>query len=330
MAQTGNWMHKLIVTSTIALLFLGCNPNRHVPEVVELNPAPHFNSDSAFAFIQNQLAFGPRTHGAEGHTACGDYLVDKLQSYGFEVNQQIDTVIGYDNQRFRLRNIIGSLNLKNENRVLLSAHWDSRPFADQDTANQHSPIVGANDNASGVAVLLELARCFRLQDPNVGVDVVLFDLEDHGRPAFEEGADYNDHGYCLGSKYWAESIGNYTANYGVVVDMVGAKDAIFTLESGSMEHAESIVYKVWDMGHQLGFGKHFQYNRTLPVFDDHKNINEIAQIPTIDIIQHDATTESRFGKFWHTHQDNINIIDRSTLTAVGQTLIHVIYNEGEE
>lgn len=324
--QIGKWMRNVLYIIIVGLI-VSCNPNRRDPAIVDLNSCPSFNSDSAYSYIEQQLEFGPRVPTTIGHKLCGDFIVAQLNYHGFQVMEQLDTVVGYDKKPFPLRNIIGVINPSASRRIMLCAHWDSRPFMDQDTINVTDSLVGANDNASGVSVLLEMARLMAKQPPTIGVDLVFFDMEDQGRPAYETASDPNDHGYCLGSIYWAENVPIKKPEYGILVDMVGAKDAIFALESISFKEAKDVMYKVWDMGHQLGYTERFQYNRTKPVYDDHKYINEIAGIPCIDIIDHDATTPSEFGKYWHTHADNLDLIDRSTLKAVGQTLTQVVYNE---
>jgi hypothetical protein len=310
-----------------AVLIIGCNPNRRDPAVVDLAECPSFNADSAYSYLEKQLEFGPRVPTTIGHQQCGDYIASQLKTRGGLITEQVDTVIGYDKKRLPLRNIMGAINPSAKRRIMLCAHWDSRPFMDQDTVNVTDSLVGANDNASGVSVLLEISRLLVEQPPSIGVDLVFFDMEDQGRPAYETASDPNDYGYCLGSIYWAENVPNEKPEYGILVDMVGAKDAIFALESISFNEAKEVLYKVWDMGHQLGYTEHFQYNRTQAVYDDHKYINELAGIPCIDIIDHDATTPSEFGKYWHTHADNLELIDRETLKAVGQTLTQLIYNE---
>ena len=319
-------MRRLVIISVV-LFVLGCNPNSREPAVVDLVESPTFNSDSAFGFIEQQLAFGPRVPTTAGHQLCGDFISSKLTDYGLQVTEQKDTVIGFDQSLFPLRNIIGSINPENPKRILLCAHWDSRPYTDQAKENRADSLVGANDNASGVSILLEIARNLGEAKPDVGVDLVFFDMEDQGRPVYGEASDPEDHGYCLGSIYWAENLNGYNAEYGILLDMVGAKDAVFALESISMANAKQTLYKVWDMGHQLGFGDYFQYNRVQPVYDDHKYINEGSDIPCIDIIDHDATTPSEFGKYWHTHADNIELIDKKTLQAVGQTVLQSVYNQ---
>lgn len=326
MAQTGKWMRNLTFLFLV-LTIAACNPNKHQPVVVKLGDAPTFNSDTAYSFIEKQLAFGPRVPTTSGHQRCGDFIVSKLSDYGLQVTEQKDTVVGFDKRSFPLRNITGSINPENPRRVLLCAHWDSRPYTDQAKENRSDSLVGANDNASGVSVLMEIARNLAQTNPKIGVDLVFFDVEDQGRPAYEPAAGPDDYGYCLGSIYWANNLNGYKAEYGILLDMVGAKDAIFALESISMANAKPTMLKVWDMGHQLGYGDYFQYNRVKPVYDDHKYINEGSDIPCIDIIDHDATTSSEFGKYWHTHDDNLQLIDNKTLQAIGQTVMQVVYNE---
>lgn len=330
MAQIGNWMRRLLSYLAFVLFVWGCNPHKREVSTIALAPCPTFNADSAYLFIQQQLANGPRIPGTEGHAKTGDLLIQKLEGYGFQVTEQKDTIRVYDEKTSPLRNIIASFGPNEAERILLCAHWDSRPYADRDSENKITPIDGANDNASGVAVLLEIARLISSTSPTVAIDLVFFDVEDLGRPAFEPVGDPYDHGFCMGSKYWAENLKEHNYRYGVLLDMVGAKDAVFTLESTSYQHAKLPILHVWDIGNQLGYGNYFQYNRTQEVIDDHKNINEIAHIPCMDIIHHEASSQYNFGTYWHTHADNIDLIDPLTLKAVGQTLVQVIYNEPNE
>lgn len=322
-------MRKLVSISILFLILAGCNPNKRTPAVVELNPAPTFNEDSAYRFIEQQLAFGPRIPGTAGHDSCGNFIVNSLKQRGFTVSEQIDTIQVYEGKTLPLRNIQGSINPELGSRILLCAHWDSRHVADRDSNNPDTPFDGANDNASGVAVLLEIARCMATQSPNLGIDIVFFDLEDQGRTASETYDDPNDHGFCMGSHYWSERMDGAKYRFGILVDMVGAKDAVFTLEGTSFRAAPKVMYKVWDMADQLGFGRFFVSNRTSGVFDDHSRLIETAEIPSIDIIQHDASSRTSFGTYWHTHADNLSVIDRKTLKAVGQTMLQVVNNEPE-
>ncbi|MFM1875976.1 MAG: hypothetical protein RL266_1713 [Bacteroidota bacterium] len=325
MVPNGSLMRKTSIILISVMSLLACNPNKRTPAFVELVPAPSFNEDSAYHFIEQQIEFGYRIPGIDGHRKCGNFIVAKLKAYGFVVSEQIDSVVGYDSIRFPLRNIIGKWNQAAPERILLCAHWDSRPFADQDSERPNEPIVGANDNASGVAVLLEIARNMAVQSPSVGVDVVFFDLEDQGRPAFDTEADPNDHGYCLGSKYWAEHFVGTKPKYGVLLDMVGAKDATFNLEHYSWKHAKDVQLAIWDLGHQLGYASFFSHNITQMVLDDHVSINELAGIPTVDIIHQDVQESDRFWESWHTQSDNLSAIDRKTLRSVGQTVTQFLY-----
>ena len=211
---------------------------------------------------------------------------------------------------------------------MLCAHWDTRPFADQDSLRSNEPIDGANDGGSGVGVLLEIARLLKSTPPNIGVDIILFDTEDQGRPEYDTRPG-EEHTYCLGSRYWGNNPheDGYAPAYGILLDMVGAKNATFAMEGVSMMNAGVQTQKVWDTANQLGYGKHFIYKKTRPITDDHTYINLLTDIPTMDIIQYESTTTTNFGEFWHTHLDSLPIIDKSTLKAVGQTVVQVIYNE---
>lgn len=326
MVATGSWMRSVLSFLVIGIMTISCNPNRNTIEKVEMNPCPKFSADSAYNNIVKQLNFGVRVPGTDSHSACGDFLVSELTVYGATVTEQRDSVIAFDGTKLPLRNIIASFSSQGQSRIMLCAHWDSRAYADQDPSRPEEPIPGANDGASGVAVLLEIARCMALQAPGIGVDIVLFDVEDQGAPSFLE-QPTQDHGYCLGSRYWSENLTGSKPLYGILLDMVGAKNAVFTLEGTSMKYAERVMRKVWDVGNQIGYADRFRYNLTRHITDDHTNVNEIAGIQCIDIIQYDSQTLSSFGPFWHTHNDNIDVIDRNTLKAVGQTVTQVVYNE---
>jgi hypothetical protein len=212
----------------------------------------------------------------------------------------------------------------NTNRIALFAHWDTRPFADRDKENPKQPVMGADDGGSGVAVLLEMARLLQLNPPPVGVDIVLFDGEDYGD------AGGKPETYCLGSQYWSKNlpVPGYYAKYGILLDMVGAANARFCKEGWSLKYASSVVEKVWNMAYSLGLGNYFIMKQIDPITDDHYFVNTIARIPTIDIINFDPdVNEVGFGDHWHTRKDDISIIDKQTLHAVGTTLMNLIYTE---
>jgi len=291
---------------------------------------PSFNADSAFDFIAHQVAFGPRVPNTKGHDDCADYLIAKLESYADTVILQEAQLTAFDGTILDSKNIIASFKPLRAKRVMLCAHWDTRPFADQDDENQNIAIEGANDGGSGVGVLLEIARQFSMNKPDIGVDIILFDCEDYGQPSDSE-LPYMEHSYCLGSQYWAQNLHkpNYYAKYGILLDMVGGKDAIFTQELVSRTFAKSVVRKVWNAAANIGYGNHFRFQETNLIIDDHLYINNFAKgrVPTIDIIEYDPSTESHFYEHWHTHEDKLENIDKNTLKAVGQTVMQVVYSE---
>jgi Zn-dependent M28 family amino/carboxypeptidase len=289
---------------------------------------PNFNGDSAYQFIKDQVDFGPRFPNNEAHGKTANYLKNKLKSYGLETQIQKGNATTFNNKNITIKNIIGEYNPDAKKRILLFAHWDSRPFADQDTKNMTKPILGANDGASGVGVLLEVARQLSIIKPEIGVDIIFFDAEDYGEPS--SGMVQTDtESWCLGSQYWSKNMHkeNYTADYGILLDMVGSANAYFTHERISMTYAPNLARKVWKIGQQLGYQNMFIDKETNFVgTDDHKYVNEIANIPSIDIIHYEQNRGS-FHPSWHTHGDNMSVIDKYTITAVGETLLAFIQSE---
>ena len=293
-----------------------------------VDSTPEFNVDSAYAYVARQVEFGPRVPNTEAHKACGDYLISQLKHFGAELHIQEMTLTAYNGDRLQSRNIIGSYNKDNSKRILLFAHWDTRPYADQDkdTSKHNIPIDGADDGASGVGVLLEIARQFQLKDPGVGIDIIFFDAEDYGPPTTLRNAPAGDW-WALGSQFWAKKphVPNYKAEYGILLDMVGAKNATFFKEGFSVRYASRIVEKVWSMARDLGYGKFFINANGASITDDHEFVIRGRGIPCIDIINLSPDTSHGFGAYWHTHADNMDNIDRETLKAVGQTVLEVIY-----
>ena len=289
---------------------------------------PEFNSDSAYQYIQKQVDFGPRVISSKAWANCAKWLEKKFLEYTSHVIVQEAPTTTYDGKKHTLKNIIASFSPEKNNRVALFAHWDSRHIADHDDNNMDKPILGANDGGSGVGVLIELARNISRNSPRIGIDIILFDAEDYGQP---ENSKYPlmENSWCLGSQYWGKNPHkvNYYAKYGILLDMVGAKDAAFYHEELSAYFAPNIINKVWKIGHNLGYGKHFIYQKSPQIMDDHYYVNTLTGIPTIDIIEHDPTTEHNFNKHWHTHGDDMNNINKETLKAVGQTLLELLYKE---
>ena len=259
---------------------------------------------------------------------CSKYLATKLKSFDAVVKIQKAPIKTYDGKEHVLRNIIASFSIERNSRIALFAHWDSRHVADHDTINQNQPILGANDGGSGVGVLLEIARNISKKNPEIGVDIILFDAEDYGQPENSSYPIMTD-SWCLGSQYWSKNphTTNYYAKYGILLDMVGSEKARFRKEGISSYYASNIIEKVWGMAHQSGYSDYFIYKSSPQIMDDHYYVNTLAGIPTVDIIEFDPATETNFNKHWHTHADNMNNINRQTLKAVGQTVLNVIYSE---
>lgn len=301
-------------------------PKKTQPEI----KLPDFNPDSAYQFVQAQVDFGPRVPNTAEHAACAAYLEDKMKEYGATVQVQKAKVAAFDGTLLNIKNIIASYQPEKNNRIMLFAHWDSRPFADhcEDTSLRDLPILGANDGASGVGILMEVGRILKDYPIKMGVDIIFFDAEDYGTPDHKD-LPYAPDTWCLGSQYWSANMHvlGYYPRFGILLDMVGAKGATFYKEQISLKYAPDVVQKVWGMAAKLGYGNYFLSQQGGQVIDDHLYVNQIAHIPSINIIQHDPTTFSNFGAYWHTHNDNMDVIDRNTLKAVGQTLIGVLFNE---
>lgn len=313
---------------------LSCNSCQSTRNITMTEPylrqSPDFNADSAYRFVEQQVAFGPRVPGTNAHSACGDFLVEKLTVYGAQVVQQYADITHYDGSNRPIRNIIGSYLPEREKRVLLFAHWDSRPFADEESEKerQGKPIAGADDGASGVGVLLEIARQLQLHPTEVGVDIIFFDLEDWGQPSFDTHMVEGEW-WCLGSQYWAEHPHkeDYKAVYGILLDMVGSANATFLKEEYSLKYAPGVVEKVWSAAARLGYGNYFPAQRGGYITDDHLPVNMHQRAPSINIINLKRDTPTGFGSHWHTLNDDIRNIDRNSLKASGQTVMEVIYLE---
>jgi glutaminyl-peptide cyclotransferase len=301
------------------------------PVTVPLVKSPTFNQDSAFAFVKKQVDFGPRVPNTPAHKLCGDYFVETLKRYKFKVTEQEFQSLTWDGKELKARNIIASYNPSASKRILLASHWDSRPVADQDSLNAKTAVPGANDGASGVGVLLEIARVLSLQDSalDLGVDIIFFDAEDWGASGTTQ-AEYS--GFCLGANYWAthRHVDNYTAYFGVLLDMVGAKNATFLREGYSMKYAAGVVSTLWGTASKLGYDNYFIAEDGGAITDDHVPVNEKAKFPMVDIIHQRINNPSHtFFDEWHTSKDDMSVIDPATLKAVGQTLIQVLWEEAE-
>jgi glutaminyl-peptide cyclotransferase len=308
------------------------NESQVPPKIVQV---PSFNADSAYFFVEKQVKFGPRVPNTKAHHEAANYFVLQLKKNRAAVVEQDFDAITWDNQKIQLKNIIASYNPDAKKRILLAAHWDTRPYADKDAERKNVPFDGANDGASGVGILLEISRLLgEGKLPSVGVDLILFDGEDWGedestgqKSAIQLPEGYVDW-WCLGSQYWAKHKHqkNYAAYFGILLDMAGSKHAQFFREGGSLEFAPSVVDKVWNTAARLGYTDYFIKTNVGSITDDHVFVNTIAKIPMIDIV-HYQTGVGFFGDYHHSRKDNLSIISKETLGAVGTTLMNVVYYE---
>ena len=291
---------------------------------------PAFSADTAYMFCEQQCQFGPRTMNSTAHEQCRQWIVKTFQELGCEVVQQEAVLNGYDGTALKSTNIIARSLPALTDRILVCAHWDSRPWADNDPdeANWKTPVLAANDGASGVAVMLELARLLQQVPAGVGVDFVALDAEDWGVPQWENRQDGDDT-WALGAQYFAEHVPEgMTPRYGVLLDMVGGQGAQFFVEYFSRQYAPDIVKKVWKASRRAGYGSFFPQKNGGAITDDHIPLNRVAGIPTVDIIPYyPDCQQSSFGPTWHTVSDDMAHIDRATLKAVGQTMVQLIYTE---
>ena len=313
-------------------LWTGCQRKTvpAVPSTVQRASVPVCDADSLLAFVQAQTDFGPRIPNSNAQKACAHWLRSRLEACGAQASVQEFESLRWDKVRLKGYNVIASFFPEKTNRLLLCAHWDSRPYADQDADPKaaRTPIDGANDGASGTAVLLEIARILQQNTPRVGVDIVLFDLEDSGKPSDQRHVQGDEYTWCLGSQYWSEHLAyENRPMFGILLDMVGTENPCFTMEATSMYYAPDIMRKVWEKAALAGYGNIFQNRASGALIDDHLFVNNLANIPTIDIIHYDNRSQSGFFPHWHTRNDNIDHISASTLKIVGDVVLSVVFGE---
>jgi glutaminyl-peptide cyclotransferase len=316
-------MINLIRISLITLFLTGCGKEQpklqpiksSVPEIKQ--SVPIFDGKNAFTYLTHQTDFGPRTPGSAAHEKCLRYFQTEMQKYADVVNPQTFSHVGYDGKNLIMTNLISSFNLKAKTRILFLSHWDSRPRADQDPdlKKRNQSILGANDGASGIAILLEIARHLKANPPNIGIDMIFTDGEDYGK----EG---NIENYFLGARYFANNLSpGFKPMFGILLDMVGDSQLEIRKERFSLKYAPDIVELVWSTAKMLGV-EQFSDNTQSWVQDDHLSLNE-AGIKTIDLIDFNYPDES--NRYWHTTQDTPDKCSPESLEAVGKVLIYVIY-----
>ena len=292
------------------LLFLafGCGPS-----------GPGFDEDHAFEYLVAQCDFGPRNPGSDGYYACLDFIITEL-------DQSADDIIlqefRYQEQRYRkrydLQNIIARFNPDASFQTIISAHWDTRPWADSEDnrRDRNQPIIGANDGASGVAVLLELAKIMGETPPPIGVNLVFFDGEDLGVPGENET-------YCQGSRYFAKNLPIPRPDEAINLDMVGDKQLHIPVEKYSLEYNPNLVRYLWGRADDMGLDA-FDITPQYAIYDDHVPLHEIAGIPAIDLI--DFKYPNPYANFWHTMNDVPENCSAESLEQVGKLMVDYIYN----
>lgn len=318
-------MQKSALFLLAALAFAGCGGKKAAAEAVadsSAETAVTFDADSAYSYVAKQVSFGPRVPNTEAHRLCGEWLVSELTRHGAVVTQQDATLKAFDGTVLNAKNILGRFNPDSDTRLLLLAHWDCRPWADQDPdpANHKTPVDGANDGASGVGVLLEIARQLGAAAPSKGVDILFVDAEDWGTEGSEES-------WAMGARYFVEHppVEGYLPDEAILLDMVGGKGAVFCREYFSEQAAPRLAQSLWGIAASIGYGDIFQNKFGGAVTDDHVQL--IAKgIPTVDIIEYHPEEESGFNPHWHTVTDNMDNIDPATLKAVGETVLHYTRN----
>lgn len=322
-----NSRFPLCLSVATLLSFVACtsDQSKDVRKPAKNQPAttaisiPDFSGKEAFDYLLAQTNFGPRNPGSPSHRNCLEYLVNELSRFSDAVNRQEFTHGGSRGEQIKLTNIIASFNLTATNRVLLAAHWDSRPYADEDKdpKKRDKPIIGANDGASGVAVLLQLAKMMKQIPPPLGVDIILFDGEDFGQKG-----DLTN--FLLGSKYFAShKPTTFNPQFGILLDMIGDAQLEIQKEKSSVRFAPDLVQLVWATAERLGLREFSPYEGP-DLYDDHIPLNE-AGIKMIDLI--DFHYPDQTHRYWHTSEDTPDKCSPSSLQVVGTLLTHLIYEK---
>lgn len=291
-------------------------------DVATSAPLVNFNGDSAYRYLASQLEFGPRVPNTIAHRKAGDWLSGELKRHGLKVTEQTAKLKAFDGTILDARNIFGQYNPEAKDRILLLAHWDCRPWADQDPDPEKRilPVDGANDGASGVAILLEIARQLSLNPIDKGIDILFVDAEDWG-------TEGDDDSWALGTRYFVENypVKGYSPRFAILLDMVGGNGATFYREYFSEKSASVLADQIWQTAHRLGHGDFFPDRMGSAIMDDHVQLIK-AGIPAIDIIEYDMRGGGGFNPRWHTTKDNLEGISKNTLDVVGSTLITFLRN----
>ncbi len=327
-------IYRHLIYIALSLVLFSCQSKAKVASEVRCT----FSADSAYSYIAQQLAFGARVPGTLAHQQCGDWLVGQLARYGAQVSNQYGTMINYAGRQQPLRNIAAYFQGSTAKAILLCAHWDCRPWTDEEPIyeDRFYPVPGANDAASGVGVILEILRQVNLLKQQgqfvPSLQIVFFDCEDMGTPSHFNGKE-REHTWCLGSQFWAKEykeaivsgkLSNCQCQYGILLDMVGDPSATFPREYISSTYAANYLEQLWRTASNLGYGRYFIQQQAYPITDDHYYVNTLAGIPCVDIIDYKPNTQTGFAHWWHTRGDDIQNINKQTLQAVGETVLTTI------
>ena len=298
---------KLICALFSCLVTVGCE-----------NTVPEFSGERAFQHLEKQCSFGPRNPGSEGYKKCLKYLMQELQSTADTVWTQPFTYNDpHRGDTYNLQNIIAQFNPNAKKQILFGAHWDTRPWSDKelDVKDQNNPLIGANDGASGVAVLLEIAHILKVNPSETGVIIIFFDGEDLGMAG-------ENRSYAQGSQYFSQNLPFPKPDHAIILDMVGDQHLHFPIERFSYSHAPQLVRKIWKLANKLNLPA-FDQSLGYTIYDDHVPLWENANIPAINIIDFDYPHE--YDNYWHTLEDTPDKCSAGSLEQVGILLTYHIY-----
>jgi len=298
---------KIILTISTISVLSSCN-----------NAVPNFDKGNAFRYLVEQCEFGPRNPGSNGYKQCLDYLQKTLSGFADTILLQpfvLDDLV--NEESYDLTNIIARFKVDEPEQILIGAHWDTRPWADEDPEpeKRNDPIVGANDGASGVAVVLELARILNVSPPPIGVTLVLFDGEDMGRSGIPKS-------YAQGSLAFAKDLPIEKPDEAIILDMIGDAELHIPIERFSYQQNRQLVKKLWGLAKVLNLGA-FESRIIHTIYDDHVPLWAEAKIPAVDIIDFNYPNSNK--NYWHTTQDLPENCSAESLGQVGTLLVHYIY-----
>ena len=298
---------KIILTISTIIVLSSCN-----------NAVPKFDKGNAFRYLVEQCEFGPRNPGSNGYKQCLDYLQKTLVGFADTVLLQpfvLDDLV--DEKSYDLTNIIARFKVNEPEQLLIGAHWDTRPWADEDPVpeKRNDPIIGANDGASGVAVILELARILNASPPPIGITLVLFDGEDMGRSGTPKS-------YAQGSLAFAKDLPIEKPDEAIILDMIGDAELHIPIERYSYQQNRQLVKKLWSLAKVLSLDA-FESRIEYSIYDDHVPLWAEAKIPAVDII--DFNYPNSYTNYWHTTQDLPEHCSAESLGQVGTLLVHYIY-----